>query len=79
MRERGDALVVNVAENPLVQSALHDGIAHLLLEFLVELVDDALGRVGLPEDVAPVIAGLLSDGFGWVNAQRLEVSGGVQI
>jgi NAD(P)-dependent dehydrogenase (short-subunit alcohol dehydrogenase family) len=39
----------------------------------------ALGRVGLPEDVAPVIAGLLSDGFGWVNAQRLEVSGGVQI
>ncbi|WGS54315.1 SDR family oxidoreductase [Paraburkholderia sp. D15] len=39
----------------------------------------ALGRVGVPEDVGPVIAGLLSDEFGWVNAQRIEVAGGMQI
>lgn len=39
----------------------------------------ALGRVGGPEDVGPVIAGLLSDAFGWVNAQRIEVAGGIQI
>jgi NAD(P)-dependent dehydrogenase (short-subunit alcohol dehydrogenase family) len=39
----------------------------------------ALGRVGLPEDVGPVIASLLSDDLGWVNAQRIEVSGGVHI
>ncbi len=39
----------------------------------------ALGRVGGPEDVGPVIAGLLSDEFGWVNAQRIEVAGGIQI
>jgi NAD(P)-dependent dehydrogenase (short-subunit alcohol dehydrogenase family) len=39
----------------------------------------ALGRVGLPEDVGPVIAGLLSDEFGWVNAQRIEVAGGIHI
>ena len=39
----------------------------------------ALGRVGLPEDVGPVIAALLSDEFGWVNAQRIEVAGGIQI
>lgn len=39
----------------------------------------ALGRVGLPEDVGPVIAGLLSDDLGWINAQRIEVAGGVQI
>jgi NAD(P)-dependent dehydrogenase (short-subunit alcohol dehydrogenase family) len=39
----------------------------------------ALGRVGLPEDVGPVIAGLLSDEFGWVNGQRIEVSGGIHI
>jgi NAD(P)-dependent dehydrogenase (short-subunit alcohol dehydrogenase family) len=39
----------------------------------------ALGRVGLPEDVGPVIAGLLSDDFGWLNAQRIEVAGGMQI
>lgn len=39
----------------------------------------ALGRAGLPEDVGPVIASLLSDEFGWVNAQRIEVAGGVHI
>ncbi|MBV9989931.1 MAG: SDR family oxidoreductase [Alphaproteobacteria bacterium] len=39
----------------------------------------ALGRVGGPEDVGPVIAGLLSDDFGWVNAQRIEVAGGIHI
>ncbi len=39
----------------------------------------ALGRVGLPEDVGPVIAALLSDDMGWVNAQRIEVAGGIHI
>jgi NAD(P)-dependent dehydrogenase (short-subunit alcohol dehydrogenase family) len=39
----------------------------------------ALGRPGQPEDIGPVIAGLLSDEFGWVNAQRIEVSGGMHI
>ncbi len=39
----------------------------------------ALGRAGVPDDVGPVIAGLLSDDFGWVNAQRIEVAGGMQI
>jgi NAD(P)-dependent dehydrogenase (short-subunit alcohol dehydrogenase family) len=38
-----------------------------------------LGRAGLPDDVGPVIAGLLSDDFGWVNAQRIEVAGGIHI
>ncbi len=39
----------------------------------------ALGRVGQPEDVGPVIAALLSDEFRWVNAQRIEVAGGIHI
>ena len=39
----------------------------------------ALGRVGLPGDVGPVIAALLSDEFRWVNAQRIEVAGGIHI
>lgn len=37
----------------------------------------ALGRVGLPDDIGPVIASLLESGTGWVNAQRLEASGGM--
>ncbi|WP_347554183.1 SDR family oxidoreductase [Robbsia sp. KACC 23696] len=39
----------------------------------------ALGRAGLPGDVGPVIAALLSDDLGWVNAQRIEVAGGMLI
>ena len=39
----------------------------------------ALGRVGLPDDIGSVIANLLSDEMGWINAQRIEVSGGVHI
>ncbi|CAH0341489.1 SDR family oxidoreductase [Rhizobium sp. CECT 9324] len=36
----------------------------------------ALGRVGLPDDIGPMIASLLSEDNRWVNAQRIEVSGG---
>jgi NAD(P)-dependent dehydrogenase (short-subunit alcohol dehydrogenase family) len=37
----------------------------------------ALGRVGLPEDLGPMIASLLSADNRWINAQRIEVSGAV--
>jgi NAD(P)-dependent dehydrogenase (short-subunit alcohol dehydrogenase family) len=36
----------------------------------------ALGRAGIPDDIGPMIASLLSDDNRWVNAQRIEVSGG---
>ncbi|MBA1275714.1 SDR family NAD(P)-dependent oxidoreductase [Stutzerimonas azotifigens] len=39
----------------------------------------ALGRVGEPEDVARVIAMLLSEDGAWVNAQTIEVAGGYTI
>jgi NAD(P)-dependent dehydrogenase (short-subunit alcohol dehydrogenase family) len=39
----------------------------------------ALGRVGEPNDVGQVIASLLSDDNGWINAQSIEVSGGYNI
>ena len=37
----------------------------------------ALGRVGLPDDIGGVVASLLSDDNRWVNAQRIEASGGM--
>ncbi|MDH2434404.1 SDR family oxidoreductase [Pokkaliibacter sp. MBI-7] len=37
----------------------------------------ALGRVGLPDDIGGVIASLLSDDNRWINAQRIEASGGM--
>src|SRR5712671_4368645 len=54
-----------VRDNPQVNKAIAD--------------HTALGRAGVPDDVGPVIAALLSDDFGWVNAQRIEVAGGIQI
>lgn len=39
--------------------------------------DTALGRVGLPDDIGGVVAAILSDDCGWINGQRIEVSGGM--
>jgi NAD(P)-dependent dehydrogenase (short-subunit alcohol dehydrogenase family) len=39
----------------------------------------ALGRVGLPHDIGSVVAFLCSEEAKWINAQRIEVSGGFHI
>ena len=39
----------------------------------------ALGRVGLPDDIGSVVSFLCSDDAKWINAQRIEVSGGYYI
>ena len=39
----------------------------------------ALGRVGLPDDIGSVVAFLCSNESKWINAQRIEVAGGVHI
>ncbi len=39
----------------------------------------ALGRAGVPDDIGPMIASLLSDDNRWVNGQRIEASGGAQL
>lgn len=37
----------------------------------------ALGRAGQPDDIGPVAAALLSPSTAWINAQRVEASGGM--
>lgn len=39
----------------------------------------ALGRVGLPEDIGGVVAFLCTDEARWMNAQRIELSGGMML
>ena len=39
----------------------------------------ALGRAGVPDDIGPMIAALLSDENRWINGQRIEVSGGASL
>ena len=38
-----------------------------------------LGRVGLVKDIGGVIAFLCSEDGGWINGQRIEVSGGMNL
>ena len=54
-----------VRDNPEVNKAVSDATA--------------LGRPGVPDDIGPMIASLLSEENRWVNAQRIEVSGGMMI
>ncbi len=54
-----------VRDNPAVNKMVSDATA--------------LGRPGLPEDIGPMIASLLTEDNRWVNAQRIEVSGGMMI
>ena len=37
----------------------------------------ALGRPGLPDDIGGAVAMLLAPESGWINGQRIEVSGGM--
>lgn len=46
-------------------------------EFVTMLAGQtALGRIGEPDDVGRVIAALLSEDSGWINAQSIEIGGG---
>lgn len=39
----------------------------------------ALGRVGLPHDIGSVVAFLCTEDAKWINGQRIEVSGGINL
>ena len=39
----------------------------------------ALGRVGLPDDIGGVVAFLCTDEARWINGQRIEVTGGINL
>ncbi|MGX7345252.1 SDR family NAD(P)-dependent oxidoreductase [Acetobacter pasteurianus] len=39
----------------------------------------ALGRAGRPDDIGGVVAALLGSDTGWINAQRIEASGGMKL
>lgn len=39
----------------------------------------ALGRVGLPDDIGGVVSFLCTEDARWINGQRIEVSGGMNL
>lgn len=68
---------VNAVSPGPTHSNFGDGAFDKHPELIKPLAEQtAFGRIGLPEDIGKVIVNLLSDDFGWVTAQDIEVSGG---
>jgi NAD(P)-dependent dehydrogenase (short-subunit alcohol dehydrogenase family) len=71
-----------IAVNTIAPGAIETDFGGGVVRDNVELnrfiaANTALGRVGRPDDIGDAIAGLLAPGQRWVNAQRIEVSGGM--
>ncbi len=73
-------IAVNVVAPGAVQTDFSGGMVRDNPEVNKRIADaTALGRPGLPDDIGPMIASLLSEDNRWINAQRIEVSGGMMI
>ena len=73
-------IVANVVAPGPIATDFSGGIVRDNPELNKRIADmTALGRTGLPDDIGPMIASLLSDDNRWINAQRIEVSGGMSI
>ena len=78
-RELGSrGITVNVVAPGAIQTDFSGGVVRDNPEYNRRVADmTALGRAGVPDDIGPMIAALLSDENRWVNGQRIEVSGGM--
>jgi NAD(P)-dependent dehydrogenase (short-subunit alcohol dehydrogenase family) len=73
-------IAVNVVAPGAIQTDFSGGMVRDNPELNKRIADaTALGRAGVPDDIGPMIASLLSEDNRWVNAQRIEVSGGMAI
>ncbi len=73
-----------ITANTVAPGAIETDFAGGLLRTNAGLKDmltrqTALGRTGVPDDVGPLVAAMLSEDARWVNGQRIEVSGGMNI
>lgn len=70
-------IAVNTVAPGAIETDFFGGAVRDTPEFNKIFADmTALGRVGVPDDIGPMIASLLTEDNRWINAQRIEVSGG---
>lgn len=73
----GRGIAVNIVAPGAIETDFFGGAVRDTPEFNKFFADmTALGRVGVPDDIGPMIASLLSPANRWVTGQRIEVSGG---
>ena len=76
----GRGITVNVVAPGAVETDFSDGRVRDNPELNKRVAEmTALGRAGVPDDIGPMIAALLSEENRWVNGQRIEVSGGMNL
>jgi 3-oxoacyl-[acyl-carrier protein] reductase len=69
-------ITVNAVSPGLTESAqMRAGVTQDRVDAVVRMTP--LGRVGVPEDIANVVAFLATDEARWVTGQNLRVGGGV--
>lgn len=70
-----------IAPGPIDTDFHHRSGAHPNMEGFKKAIglQTALGRMGEPDDIGGVVASLCADEMKWVNAQRIEVSGGAML
>ncbi|URE29537.1 KR domain [Musa troglodytarum] len=72
---KGTGITVNgVAPGPIVTALFYRGKSEERIKAIVE--ESPLGRLGQPEDVAPVVGFLASDAGEWINGQIIRINGG---
>jgi NAD(P)-dependent dehydrogenase (short-subunit alcohol dehydrogenase family) len=73
-------ITVNTVAPGAIETDFLGGAVRDMEELNKQFADmTALGRVGVPDDIGPMIAALLGTDNRWVTAQRIEVSGGQTI
>jgi NAD(P)-dependent dehydrogenase (short-subunit alcohol dehydrogenase family) len=76
----GRGITANTVAPGAIQTDFAGGLVRDNPQFNKAVADaTALGRAGMPDDIGPMIASLLGDANRWVNAQRIEVSGGAYL
>ncbi|NLU98150.1 3-oxoacyl-ACP reductase [Marinomonas sp. UCMA 3892] len=80
-RELGPrGITVNTVAPGAIETDFGGGLVRDNREVNAQFADmTALGRVGVPDDIGPMVASLLREDNRWVTAQRIEVSGGQTI
>ena len=80
-KELGERKIrANVVAPGAIETDFDGGVVRDMSEVNKYLASEAaLGRVGLPDDIGSAVAFLCCDDSKWINAQRIEVSGGYRI